>query len=87
MDNLAAHKVSGIREPIEAQGAPLLHLPAYSPDLNPIELRCAKLKRLLRRASARTIDGPCTTLGLCLDQFTPHECQRYLLQCRYGHPK
>ena len=34
MDNLSAHKVSGIRELIEAQGASLLYLPAYSPDLN-----------------------------------------------------
>ena len=44
LDNLPAHKVSGIRERIEAAGARLLYLPAYSPDLNPIELAFAKLK-------------------------------------------
>ena len=37
MDNLAAHKVEGVRLAIEACGATLLYLPPYSPDLNPIE--------------------------------------------------
>ena len=37
MDNLAAHKVAGVREAIHAAGASILHLPPYSPDLNPIE--------------------------------------------------
>lgn len=37
LDNLQAHKVSGVREAIEAAGARLLYLPAYSPDFNPIE--------------------------------------------------
>ena len=44
MDNLSAHKVSGVRELIQAAGAELLYLPPYSPDLNPIELAWAKLK-------------------------------------------
>ncbi len=38
LDNLAAHKVAGVREMIQAAGAGLLFLPAYSPDLNPIEI-------------------------------------------------
>jgi transposase len=48
MDNLAAHKVKGVREAIEARGACLLYLPPYSPDLNPIERVFAKFKALLR---------------------------------------
>lgn len=87
MDNLSAHKVSGIRELIEARGATLLYLPAYSPDLNPIELLFAKLKHLLRTASERTIDALWTTLGLCLDRFSPDECARYLQHCGYGHSR
>ena len=51
MDNLAAHKVAGVREAIGAAGASLLYLPPYSPDLNPIEQFFAKLKALLRRAA------------------------------------
>jgi transposase len=55
LDNLPAHKVSGIRERIEAVGARLLYLPPYSPDFNPIEMAFSKLKALLRSAAARTI--------------------------------
>ncbi len=60
MDNLAAHKVEGVRAAIEQTGASLAYLPPYSPDLNPIEQVFAKLKTLLRKAKARTVDpfGP-----------------------------
>ncbi len=57
MDNLAAHKVAGIRQAIEAAGAGLLYLPPYSPDLNPIENAFAKLKAHARKAAARTIEA------------------------------
>ena len=63
MDNLNAHKVNGVREAIEAQGARLLYLPPYSPDLNPIELAFAKFKALLRSAAARTVDLLWHTIG------------------------
>ncbi len=54
MDNLPAHKVSGIKELIEARGAKLIYLPPYSPDLNPIEKCWSKIKTYLRKAKART---------------------------------
>ena len=54
MDNLPTHKVSGIREAIEAVGAHLLYLPPYSPDLNPIEEMWSKIKAILRKLKART---------------------------------
>jgi transposase len=54
MDNLSAHKVTGVQELIEKTGAEILYLPPYSPDLNPIEKAWAKLKQLLRSAKART---------------------------------
>jgi transposase len=57
MDNLGSHKVAGVREAIEAAGASVLYLPPYSPDLNPIENAFPKLKRLLRTAAERTVDG------------------------------
>jgi len=56
MDNLAAHKVVGVRQAIEARGAELRYLPPYSPDLNPIENAFAKLKAHVRKSAARTID-------------------------------
>ena len=54
MDNLPVHHAHVIREAIEAAGAKLVFLPAYSPDLSPIELCWSKIKQLLRSAKART---------------------------------
>src|SRR5437660_489691 len=50
MDNLPAHKGGAVQQIIEAAGAELRYLPAYSPDLNPIEQVIAKLKAHLRKA-------------------------------------
>lgn len=83
LDNLAAHKVQGVREAIEAKGAELRYLPPYSPDLNPIENAFAKLKALLRKAAERTIDGLWTTIGKLLDRFSPAECQNYIENAGY----
>jgi len=83
MDNLAAHKVQGVREAIEARGAELRYLPPYSPDLNPIEQAFAKLKALLRKAAERTIDGLWTTIGKLLHCFSPAECQNYIENAGY----
>ena len=83
MDNLPAHKVAGVREAIQAAQASLLYLPAYSPDLNPIEQVFAKLKALLRTAAERTKDALWQTIGTLLDAFTPDVCTNYLTNCGY----
>lgn len=83
-DNLASHKVAGVREAIAAQGAQLMFLPAYSPDLNPIEQAFAKLKTLLRRAEPRTRESLWSTIGSLIDRFQPAECRNYLRHCGYG---
>jgi transposase len=85
-DNLGSHKVSGVREAIEARGAQLLFLPPYSPDLNPIEQVFAKLKALLRKAAPRTRETLWQTIGTSLDRFTPLECRNYIRHCGYGRP-
>ena len=84
MDNLAAHKVAGVREAIRAKGASLLYLPAYSPDLNLIEQAFAKLKALLRKAAARTREALWTTIGHLLGTFTPIKCRNYLTNSAYA---
>jgi transposase len=84
MDNLAAHKVKGVREAIEATGAGLLYLPPYSPDLNPIEHVFAKLKALLRTAAARSVEALWHTIGQLLEAFSPTECAHYLAHAGYG---
>jgi transposase len=83
-DNLAAHKVAGVRERIEAADAELLYLPPYSPDLNPIELAFAKLKTLLRRAAERSIAALWDRIGQLLDLFTPTECANYFRHAGYA---
>lgn len=85
-DNLPSHKVAGVRDAIEARGASLLFLPAYSPDLNPIEQVFAKLKALLRRAAPRSREALWKTIGASLDRFTSTECANYIRNCGYGHP-
>ena len=84
MDNLAAHKVAGVREAITAVGASVLYLPPYSPDLNPIEQVFAKLKALLRKAAARTRDALWDTIGNLLEAFSTTECQNYLENSGYA---
>jgi transposase len=83
MDNLSAHKVAGVREAIEAAGAALIYLPAYSPDLNPIEQAFAKLKALLRAKAIRSIDELWKALGTLVDCFTPQECANFLKNSGY----
>ena len=84
MDNLACHKVTGVRRAIEAAGCRLLYLPPYSPDLNPIENWFAKFKTLLRKVAARTVDGVYEAMHEALDRLTPSECLGYLRHCGYA---
>src|SRR5205085_413760 len=77
MDNLSSHKIRGVREAIEAAGASLLYLPPYSPDFNPIEQAFAKLKALLRKAAARTVEALWDTIGVLVQAFRPDEPANY----------
>ena len=84
MDNLGSHKGRAVRAAIRAAGARLFFLPPYSPDLNPIEQVFAKLKTLLRKADARTIDTTWQTVGTLIDRFTPNECANYFGNAGYA---
>ena len=83
MDNLPAHKPVAIRQAIEAAGAELRFLPPYSPDFNPIEMAFSKLKALLRKAAARTMDDLWDAIATAIKTFTPHECANYFTACGY----
>lgn len=83
LDNLPAHKVAGVREAIEAVGAQVHYLPPYSPDLNPIELAFSKLKSMLRKAAARTVNDLEDTIASLLNCFTTQECCNYLRHAGY----
>ena len=84
MDNLSAHKVFGIRQAIKAQGAELVYLPPYPPDLNPIEQLFAKLKALLRKAAARSVSTRWAAIRVLLQRSEPDECANYFRHAGYG---
>ena len=83
MDNVRTHKVAGVREAIEAAGAELRYLPAYSPDLNPIENLYSKLKSDLRKGAARTVDALTRLVGRSLKAIAPTECAGYFRHAGY----
>lgn len=83
MDNLPAHKATGIRAAIEAVGATLMFLPPYSPDFNPIENAFAKLKALMRAKAERTITALWDAVGSLVELFSPAECANYFKAAGY----
>jgi len=91
MDNASVHMVEGVEEAIEARGAMLFYLPAYSPDLNPIEQFFAKLKSMLRKIAAYslkqaayTVDSLCAAIASSLTKISRSECAAYLANSGYG---
>ena len=84
LDNLSAHKISGIKEALEKVGVQLRYLPPYSPDFNPIENLFSKFKWLLRSAAKRTVNTLWKTVGRLLNQFPSNECLRYIRHAGYG---
>lgn len=84
-DNLPAHKNKAARAAIEAAGAMVRPLPAYSPDLNPIEKAFAKLKALLRKAKPRTPKAIDRAIAKIFKAFTPQECLAYFNSCGYAN--
>src|SRR3712207_3866472 len=82
-DNLRAHHSERAHAAIEARGAQLWHLPAYSPDLNPIELAFAKVKQALRRAQARTDDDLRAATRAALATITTSDIIAWLSHAGY----
>jgi transposase len=83
MDNLSAHKVSGIREKIEACHAHVRYLPPYSPDLNPIEKAWSKFKQFLRAAKAQSKDALDQAVTEALKTFTAENAAAWFQHCGY----
>jgi transposase len=84
MDNLSAHKVSGIREAIEVAGAALLYLPPYSPDYSPIENCWSKLKANLRKTKARTRQALDDALKQAIKSITATDAKGWFKHCGYA---
>lgn len=86
LDNLSAHKQAAARLAIEAVGARLLFLPAYSPDFNPIELAFAKIKAQLRAAAERTPEGLLAATAQAIDAVSPIDAHGFYAHCGFSLP-
>jgi len=84
LDNLATHKVPGIRPAIEAVGAKLLYLPPYSPDFNPIENMWSKIKQILRGLAPRTQDELLAAAKTAFNAIFTTDCQNFFVHARYA---
>jgi transposase len=84
MDNLATHKVAGVREAIEAAGARLRYLPPYSPDFNPIENMWSKIKQLLRSLAPRTGAELLQASARAFAAVSTADCHGFFLHANYA---
>lgn len=82
-DNLSVHKIDGVRQAIEAQGATLKFLPPYSPDFNPIEQVWSELKADLRKLKPRTDVDMCDALTYAFSNISTEHIQNYYSNCGY----
>jgi len=83
LDNLAAHKSQQVRELIKSVGAELWYLPAYSPDLNPIEKMWSKIKSILRTLKARTEKALIHAIAKALEMVTASDAKGWFESCGY----
>lgn len=83
-DNLPAHKRDSIKRIIGKQGAWLLFLPPYSPDLNPIEQAFSKVKAHMKPLKPRTVHDLWKAAGEVCDLFKPEECRNFFLDNGYA---
>jgi transposase len=86
MDNLTCHKTAEVERLIAAAGACVRYLPAYSPDLNPIEKVFSKLKAYLRSAAARSVDGLIEAMGDALRSIRPGDILGWFRHSGYKAP-
>jgi len=84
LDNLSVHRTAAARAVIAAAGCQLRFLPAYSPDLNPIELAFAKLKTHLRGVASRTYETLVTAIGEGFDRISAADATAWYRHCGYS---
>ena len=84
LDNLATHKIQGVREVIEATGAPLLYLPPDSPDFNPIEPLWSKIKQILRSHAPRTNEQLLLAAKTPFQSLSAADCKGFFFSAQYA---
>jgi transposase len=84
MDNLSSHKNDRIVELIEQKGARVEYLPAYSPDLNPIEMMWSKVKASLRSTEARTPEALIQAIATALGRVSAQDARNWFSHSGYS---
>jgi len=83
LDNVKFHHSERAISLIEAAGARVLHLPAYSPDFNPIEECISKIKETLRSLKARTKRKLYNALAKAIEKVTTDDILGWFKHCGY----
>jgi len=83
VDNLRPHHAYAVQAAIQARGASLLFLPAYSPDLSPIENAFSKIKQTLRRLRAQTLDTLIAAIDQALASITAFDAIGFFVQAGF----
>jgi transposase len=87
MDNLSVHKAGWVRDLIERKGCRLWLLPSYSPDMNPIEEAFSKVKNLITKAKARTLEALFAVTGGALEAVSKEDARGFFEDCGYDTPQ
>jgi transposase len=86
MDGPRIHRVAGVQEALAEFGATALYLPAYSPELNPIEMAWSWLKGALRKAAPRRIQGLREAIERVWSKITSDLCRAWIRHAGYAVP-
>ena len=84
LDNLATHKIRGVREAVHSRGARLLYLPPYSPDFNPIEPMWSKIKQVLRSHAPRTDKELLLAAKAAFHSISSADCRGFFFSAKYA---
>ena len=83
MDNLRTHHIKEARTLLSKAGVTLMYLPAYSPDLNPLEMMWSKVKAILRKVKERTEETLIAAINEAMKEITPEDCQGWFRKAGY----
>ena len=84
MDNMKSHHAKAIKQLLEEAKVRYIFLPPYSPDLNPIENLWSKVKALLRKFKARTLETLSDAIQRAFRAVTPSDCSGWFRACGYS---
>ena len=83
MDNMKSHHAKAVKELLDSSGVRYIYLPPYSPDLDPIEKLWSKVKALLRKFKARTLDALPNEIQNAFHSVTVSDCSGWFRSCGY----